>query len=196
MIRAFWLYAAVPLASTAVPATAQSAFDGTWKADVAASSVNAKPNEFAIQNGVYNCTSCLPPFSVKADGAFHAAADKPYWDEIAVEVVDPPTVQYRYRKGGKEVASATLAVAVGSDALSIRTRNINNGGGVPIETTATETRLAAAPAVADQHAADRHADGQGGAGGDLHGVAGRRDAERRMAGSARRLQGIVVAQKQ
>lgn len=148
MIRTLPLCTAAFLTFAAVPVMAQSAFDGTWKGDVTSSSVEAKPDQFAISNGVYSCASCLPPFSVKADGAFHAVKDKPYWDEIAVKVVDASSVQYRYRKGGKEVAHADLGVSADGDTLSIRTSNTNNGGGVPVETTATEARLAAAPAGA------------------------------------------------
>lgn len=135
----------------ATPAWAQSPFDGTWKVDLASASVDAKPNAFTIRDGTYACASCLPPFSVKADGAFHAVKDRPYWDEIAVSAADPRTVTYQYRKNGKVVGRSAQALSADGNSLSVKSHNTNNGAGTPIESEATLVRVGPAPAGA--HAA-------------------------------------------
>lgn len=129
----------------AAPAHAQSPFDGTWKADLATASVDAKPNEFRIVGGTYTCVTCLPSYSVKADGAFHPVKDRPYWDEVAISAVDPRTLAYRYRKAGKVVAETTQALSEDGNSLMINSHNTNNGAGAPLESAATLTRVGPAP---------------------------------------------------
>lgn len=151
MLRTLTTLAAAALVAVAAPAVAQSPFDGTWKADLTSASVEAKPNETEIKNGVFSCASCLPtPYSVKADGAFHAVKGRPYWDEIAVTVVDERTVGFQYRKDGKVVGRSATALSSDGNTLSIKSSNTNNGAGAPIETTATSTRVG--PAAAGAHA--------------------------------------------
>lgn len=149
MFRTLAASAAVLLAA---PVWAQSPFDGTWKADLSAATVEAKPNEFGIKDGVYSCTTCLPSaYSVKADGAFHPVKDRPYYDEVAVTVVDPRTVTYQFRKAGKVVAQASQAVSTDGATLAMKSRNTANGAGAPIESESLLTRVGPAPAGA--HAA-------------------------------------------
>jgi hypothetical protein len=47
---------------------AQSPFDGTWKTNMAASKLSPKPYIFSVNNGMYDCESCVPKINIKADG--------------------------------------------------------------------------------------------------------------------------------
>lgn len=134
----------------ATPAFADSPFDGTWKGDPSAATIKAKPDEFGIKNGLYSCTTCIPPFSVKADGAFHAVKDKPYWDEIAVKTIDDRTVSFQYRKGGKVIAESTDTVSADGNSLMVKASNTNNAAGTKIEQSTTQVRVGGA--VSGAHA--------------------------------------------
>lgn len=148
MFRTVVATAAVLLAT---PALAQSPFDGTWKADLSTASVDSKPNEFMLKDGTYSCTTCIPAYSVKADGQFHPVKDRPYWDEVAVSAPDARTISYQYRKGGKVVAQTAQVLSEDGGTLNIKAHNTNNGAGTPVDYAATLTR--AGPAPAGAHAA-------------------------------------------
>ena len=127
----------------ASPALADSPFDGTWKGNPASATLDVKPDEFGIVGGTYSCMTCLPPFSVKADGAFHPVKDKPYWDELAVRVVDDHGVAYQYRKGGKVVAETTQTVSPDGRTLLNVSSNTNNAAGTKIDYRSTQLRVGA-----------------------------------------------------
>lgn len=142
-------YLVLPLFLVAAPALAQSPFDGTWKADVSSLQIESKPDSFQLKGGTWNCSSCTPGYSVPADGAFHAVKGKDYWDEVAFTVVDDRHVKSSYRKGGKVIAENAYSVSADGNTLSIASRNTNNGGNVPIESTGSESRIGTP--VADAH---------------------------------------------
>ena len=58
------------LASLLLPglATAQNAFDGTWKIDVNKAEFPKKPDVFLLQDGMWECKTCVPLIKIKADG--------------------------------------------------------------------------------------------------------------------------------
>ena len=47
-------------------AMAQSDFDETWKVDLTKSTMPDKANVFLLQNGTYQCKTCVPPINLKA----------------------------------------------------------------------------------------------------------------------------------
>src|SRR5579872_5617672 len=101
-------------ASMLLPAVclAQNAFVGTWKADVNHNfELPKKPSEYLLTGGVYHCKTCVPPFSVPADGQDHPVSGHPYFDTAAIKVVDDSTVQETEKKGGKTVITATHQVS-------------------------------------------------------------------------------------
>lgn len=136
-------YFALPLLLAAAPAAAQSPFDGTWKADLSSMNIQSKPDSFAIKNGTFSCSTCIPAYSVAADGKFHAVKGKDYWDELAVTVVDDHHVKYGYRKGGKLVSEATATVSADGNTLTRTGHDVNNGGNVPIDATGSVARVGA-----------------------------------------------------
>ncbi len=139
---------AIRLATTALllaaaPALADSPWDGTWKIRTDSMTMAGKPDRFQIKNGVYSCSTCIPAYSVATDGAFHHVAGKDYWDEVAIKVVDDHRADYTYRRAGKVVSVNSETVSADGNTLTMTAHNTNNGGSVPIDSTATATRVGA-----------------------------------------------------
>jgi hypothetical protein len=138
-----------PAGNEAATAEAASleALNGTWKIDLASLKFGGKPDDFALKDGSYSCASCIPPLTVAADGAFHAVADRPYYDSMSVKVVDDRTVEFRRKKGDRDVSVATLAVSEDGNTLTTKFNNKANPT-APAEGTSTATRAGPAPAGA------------------------------------------------
>lgn len=134
------------LAVPAAPALAQSAFDGTWKADLSSVQMPTKPDVMLLQNGTYTCSSCVPAYSVKADGAFHAVADHPYFDMESVKIVDDRSVMFSQKKAGKIVSTATNSISRDGKTLSYTFTDSSNASGPPVTGNGTETRTEDGPA--------------------------------------------------
>jgi hypothetical protein len=130
------------------PAAAQSVFDGTWKGDVAASQLSTKPSIFAVSGGKYTCATCKPTISIPADGAFHAVSDSPYYDEVAVAVVDPATLKRSARKGGKLVGETTMTLSTDGKTMTSAFSDTSADNGTPVTGTQVSERVAPAPAGA------------------------------------------------
>jgi hypothetical protein len=97
---------------------AQSPFNGTWKTDFAQTKWDTKPLVFYISGGWYHCVSCGTPFDVAADGQFHPVTGQSY-DEESVTIVDPHTVTFTTRKGGKVTAESTRTVSADGKMLMV-----------------------------------------------------------------------------
>jgi hypothetical protein len=130
-------------------AVAQSAFDGTWKIDVNKAQMPKKPDVYLLQNGTYKCKTCVPPISVKADGQDQAVSGHPYYDTIAVKVMDDHTIQTTDKKAGKVVATSTMAVAPGGKTATFDFTDSSNTNAAPVTGKGTMTRVAKGPAGAN-----------------------------------------------
>lgn len=135
---------------TTAPAATEAAasldvLNGTWKADLASLKFEGRPDEYLLQNGTYNCSTCTPPLTVAADGEYHPVADRPYYDSMMVREVDDRTVEFKRRKGNRDVSSATLKVSEDGNTLTTDFVDSTTPNAPPIEGTATATRAAAAP---------------------------------------------------
>ena len=86
-----------------VVAAAQNAFDGTWKIDLNKADLSKKPDVFLLQNGMYQCKTCVPPIEVKADGEDHTVSGHPYYDSVAVKVINDHEIEETDKKNGKTV---------------------------------------------------------------------------------------------
>jgi hypothetical protein len=51
-----------------VLAIAQSDFDGTWKVDLNKAVMPNEPDVFLLQNGIYQCKTCVPAATDRRDG--------------------------------------------------------------------------------------------------------------------------------
>lgn len=126
-----------------------SVLSGTWKTDKDSVKFEQKPDEFALKDGTYNCTTCIPPLTVAADGQFHDVTGRPYADRMSVKAADDKTIEIHSKKGGKEVSSLTMSVSADGNTL---TRKFHDATVTPaIDGSSTSTR--AGPAPAGAHAA-------------------------------------------
>jgi hypothetical protein len=140
--------AAAPLLSAfaAAPALAQSPFDGTWKADLSSLTMPQKPDVFAVRNGIYTCDSCVPRVQVPADGVRHPVSGHPYYDQIAVRIVDARTIRFAQHLRGRTMFFQEMKVAPDGKTLAFAFRDTSPTAGVAVTGHGTEHRVGPAPA--------------------------------------------------
>jgi hypothetical protein len=90
---------------------AQSRFEGTWEIDMGTLHFSSPPEEYLLNNGRYQCMSCVPKVDVSADGTEQAVKGQPYFDTIMVEVLDPSSVKFAFKKNGKPTFACTETVS-------------------------------------------------------------------------------------
>ena len=153
-------------AESNVPAEAAAAsleaLNGTWKVDLASLKFEQKPNEFVLKDGSYSCPTCLPPLTAAADGQYHPISDRPYYDSLSIKAVDDRTVEFRRKKGDKEVSSNTLTVSEDGNTMTNKFVDSTTPNSPPIEGSASLKRAGPAPegahAISGQWMPDRFAD--------------------------------------
>ena len=106
---------------------------------------SSKPEVFVLNDGVYECSSCVPPVKVKADGIDHKVAGHPYYDSVAVKVVDAHTIQETDKKAGKTVTTSTNTVAPDSKTMTFEFTDSSNTNAAPVTGKGVETRNGAMP---------------------------------------------------
>ena len=127
-------------------AAAAGGIEGTWKADLASSQYEDQPDVYLLKDGQYNCSTCNPPLTAAADGKFHPVADRPYYDSMAVTVVDERTVKFERKKGERDIGSSTWTLS--ADGKTLNVDFIDKSAATPVSGKGTSTRVAAAPAGA------------------------------------------------
>jgi hypothetical protein len=129
-----------------IVAKAQSPFDGTWKADLSKVQMPAKPDVYLLQGGIYQCKTCVPPFSVKADGQDHAVTGHPYYDSVSVQVVDDRTIIETDKKDGKVVTTSKVTVAPDGKTATFEFTDTSASNGAPVTGKGEIARVAKGPA--------------------------------------------------
>jgi hypothetical protein len=124
----------------------QSNFDGTWKIDLTSAQFPKKPDVFLLQNGTYDCKSCVPPISVKADGQDHPVTGHPYYDTVSVKVIDNNTIEETDKRAGKTVAVTKLTVSADGKTLHFDFTDSSNTNADPVKGQGISTRVEAGPA--------------------------------------------------
>lgn len=138
-----------PAANETAAAADLSALNGSWKTDKDSVKFEQKPDEFSLKDGTYNCTTCIPPLTVAADGQFHDVTGRPYADSMSVKAIDDKTIEIHSKKAGKDVSSMTMSVSADGNTL---TRKFHDATlNPPVDGSSTATR--AGPAPAGAHAA-------------------------------------------
>jgi hypothetical protein len=141
------LTAAVAALLIPMMAVAQSAFDGTWKIDMSKVNFPKKPDIYILQNGTYECRTCTPPYTVKADGTDQPVTGHPYFDSVAITVVSDKEVQETDKKDGKIVAKSTTTVSEDGNTVKFEfTDSSNTNGGAPVTGSGEAVRVAKGPA--------------------------------------------------
>ena len=92
-------------------ASAQSTLDGTWKADLNKAQLSKKPDVYLLQNGMYECKTCVPPIKIKADGEDQPLTGHPYYNSVSIKVVDDHSIEETDKKNGKTVITSKTVVS-------------------------------------------------------------------------------------
>jgi len=128
-------------------AAAQSVFNGTWKMDMSKVDFSKKPDVFVLQNGMYDCKTCVPPYNIKADGNDQPVTGHPYYNSVAIKVVNDHEVQETDKKDGKVVGTSTSTVSADGKTLMFSfSDSSNTNGGPPVTGKGEATRVAKGPA--------------------------------------------------
>lgn len=125
-------------------ALAQSLFNGTWRPDPQRADPDRQPDVIHLAHGEYECSSCKPPYKVRADGTDQPVAGNPRFDTIQIEVVDERTIAKVAKKGGATVVESTAQVS--SDGRELTERQIlSDVGPRKVDFTSRSTRVAPQP---------------------------------------------------
>jgi hypothetical protein len=126
-------------------ALAQSAFDGTWKANPSTQQLPTKPDEYLLQGGMYHCSTCVPPVVVKADGHDHKVTGHPYYDTLSVKVIDDRTIELVQKKAGKTVTTSKMVVSADGKTAGTSGSDSSASNAGPVTYSQQLTRVAAGP---------------------------------------------------
>lgn len=127
---------------------AQSRFDGTWMTKLDTAKLPTKPDRYSLTKNMYECLTCIPKISVKADGSDQKVTGHPYYDTVAVKVVDASSVEIIEKKDGKVMYTDTSTIS--SDGKTLNDKFTDNTGTQPVTGEVTSTRVA--PGAAGSHA--------------------------------------------
>jgi len=130
---------------TPVFATAQSAFNGTWKVDMNKVDFPKKPTEYSLQNGMFECKTCVPPVEVKADGTDQKVSGHPYYNSVAIKVISNNEVEETDKKDGKVVATSKMMVSPDEKTLTIDFTDSSNSNAAPVTGKGEAMRVGAKP---------------------------------------------------
>ncbi len=122
---------------------AQSPFDGTWMTKLDTAKLPTKPDKYSLSNNMYECLTCVPKVAVKADGTDQKVTGHPYYDTVAVHVVNASSVEIIEKKDGKTMYTDTATVS--DDGKTLNDKFTDNTGTQPVTGEATSKRVSAGP---------------------------------------------------
>jgi len=125
---------------------AQSPFDGTWMTKLDTAQFPTKPDQYSLNNNVYECMTCVPKVAVKADGTDQKTTGHPYYDTIAVHVVNASSIEIIQKKDGKVMSAKTETVS--ADGNTLNDKFTDTTGTKPVTGEVTSTRVSPGPAGA------------------------------------------------
>ena len=119
----------------------QGLFEGTWRTNMEKASLSPKPFTFAVDKGMYSCSTCRPPVTIKADGTDQLVAGHPY-DVQSVTVLDAYALQMTTKKNGKVASRQTRTVSKDGKTLVTQLVNYPHLSEQPVNLELTYTRIA------------------------------------------------------
>ena len=126
---------------------AQGPFDGIWVAKLDTIQFPQQPETYLLQNGEYECSTCVPKIKVKADGEDHMVAGSPYFSAIAVHVADLNNIQITEKLREKTVYSEIDTVSADGNTLIEKITDTAAPNGEPATATETYKRVNPGPAA-------------------------------------------------
>ena len=102
---------------------AQSPFDGTWMVKLDSAQFPTKPDKFTLNKGMYDCLTCVPAVSIKADGTDQKVMGHPDYDTLAARVVNANEVEIISKKAGKTVGTGMQTVSADGNTLTAKFTN-------------------------------------------------------------------------
>jgi hypothetical protein len=99
-----------------------------------------------LKDGMYACKTCTPAYSVKADGSDQAVSGHPYFDTIAIKVVDDHSIQETDKKNGKIVTTSKVMVAPDGNTDTFEFTDSSNSNAAPVTGKGTGKKVAQGPA--------------------------------------------------
>jgi GH15 family glucan-1,4-alpha-glucosidase len=133
-----------PLLLAPASLAAQSPFDGIWRTNMDQAKLSPKPYVFALDKGIYDCSSCSPKIHVKADGQDQSVTGQSY-DAISVREVDPKSIAITTKKNGKTVSEQTRTVSDDGNTLTLKNTTHPENGDQTVTAEVTFTRIGKAP---------------------------------------------------
>jgi len=115
---------------------------GNWRVNVDSAQFENDNRDYVLADGTFNCNSCLPPYSVTADGTWQTI-DRPGADGQMIEIVDDNTVKMATRLGDKELGNSTWTVSEDGQTLTLEFNDLS--GDEPVAGKGSFTRTAAGP---------------------------------------------------
>lgn len=112
-----------------VQAMADSPFDGTWKEDITSTKMTQEPDVYLLMGGMFTCKSCVPSYTVKADGTDQAVSGNPYMDMVSLNASDPHNVVMTEKKAGKTMETLTFKVASDDKTIDVDFNGISDANG-------------------------------------------------------------------
>jgi len=133
-----------PLLLVSATLFAQSPFDGTWMTKLDTAKFPTKPDEYTLTNNQYECLTCVPKVAVQADGTDQKVTGHPYFDTIAVKVVNASSVEIIEKKDGKVMYTDTETIS--PDGKTLNDKVTDTTGTQPVKLEATSKRVKPGPA--------------------------------------------------
>jgi len=149
-MRKVYLLAALGVLLMPGLAAAQGAFDGTWKVDMNKVDFPKKPDVYLLQNGMWECKTCVPAIDIKANGEDQKVTGHPYFDTVAIKVVNDHEIEETDKKDGKTVVMSKMMVSPDGNTLTVEFTDSSNSNGAPVTGKGEAMRVGAkAPAGAN-----------------------------------------------
>ena len=123
----------------------QSPFDGTWVTKLETIQLPQQPESYLLQKDDYECSTCVPKIKVKADGKDYPVPGSPYFNTIAVRVINPKSIEITEKLAGKTVYSENDTVASDGNTLVEMMVDTAASNGEPMVATETFKRMSAGP---------------------------------------------------
>jgi hypothetical protein len=129
-----------------VQAMAASPFDGTWKANLHSANMPKRPDIYMLKDGMYTCQTCAPGYTIKADGTDQPVTGHPYFDTVAIKIVDDHSIQETDKKAGKTVTTSSVTVSKDGRTATFEFTDSSNTNAAPVTGKGEQKLVAPGPA--------------------------------------------------